>query len=435
MVPVPLPSSRAAGEATTRVVFVNRYYAPDVSATSQMLTDLAEALAANGLAITVICSRQLYENSHASLPARETICGVSVRRVFTTRFGRGRLVGRALDYAAFYLTATAALLREVRRRDLLVVKTDPPLLSLVGAVIRFFKRARLVNWLQDVFPEVASRLSLSPLPRSLEALLCRARDASLRSAEANVVLGSRMREHLLARGIESRCILISENWADERALRPIPPAESVLRQRLGLTDRFVVAYSGNLGRAHDAETLLEAALLLQSQSRLVFLMIGGGVKMRALQEQARSRGLDNILFLPYQPRDALNDSLAAGDVHLVSLLPQLEGLIVPSKVYGILAAGRPVVFIGDPEGEVSRLVRAAGAGVAIELRDARGLCAALLRLRDQLEERKAMGEAARRLFESRYTLGAAVDRWQRLIENPEAVGCRTPRRNQAQSGT
>ncbi len=414
---MPSPSNRVSGDSTTRVVFVNRYYAPDVSATSQMLTDLAEALAGDGLAVTVICSRQLYEDSHARLSARERIRGVTVLRVFTTRFGRARLLGRALDYASFYVTATATLLRMAQPTDVLVVKTDPPLLSLTGALVRFFKRVRLVNWLQDIFPEVASRLGLSPLPHPVESLLCRVRDSSLRTAEANVVLGSHMRDYLTSRGVESRSILISENWADERAIYPIAPAQSVLRQRLGLSDRFVIAYSGNLGRAHDAATVLEAARLLQSQPDVVFLMIGGGAGMRGLEVQARRCGLDNLLFVPYQPRHALNDALAAGDVHLVSLLPQLEGLIVPSKVYGILAAGRPVVFIGDPEGEVSRVVRAAGAGVGIAIRDAQGLRAALLRLRDQRDECEAMGEAARKLFESRYTLSAAVARWRGLLDS------------------
>jgi len=232
-----------------------------------------------------------------------------------------------------------------------------------------------------------------------------------------VVLGTRMRDYLASRGIATQCIRISENWADERALFPISAAGSDLRRRLGLADRFVIAYSGNLGRAHDVDTLVEAAQLLREQLHIVFLMIGSGAKMRALEEQARAAGLGSFLFAPYQARDALNDSLAAGDVHLVSLLPQLEGLIVPSKVYGILAAGRPLVFIGDPEGEVSRLVRSSGAGVGVPIRDGRALAAALLRLRDQEGEREAMGAAARRLFETRYTLSAAVDRWRELLQS------------------
>ena len=405
-----------------RVVFVNRYYAPDLSATSQMLTDLAEALARDGRNVVVVCSRQQYENARADLPHREIIRGVTVLRVLTTRFGRQRLAGRALDYASFYVGATWLLLRVVRRSDTLVVKTDPPLLSLCGSLVRFCKKARLVNWLQDIFPEVASRLSLSPLPRSLESLLCAARDSSLRSAHANVVLGTRMRDFVAARGVAARDIHISENWADERAVFPMPAAGSALRRQLGLADRFVVAYSGNLGRAHDVETLLEAAQLLHSHSDVVFLMIGGGAKMGSLQEQARARALGNFRFLPYQPREALNDSLAAGDVHLVSLLPQLEGLIVPSKIYGILAAGRPLVFVGDVEGELAQLMRASGAGLGIAIGDGQGLCAALVRLRGRLAEREAMGIAARRLFESRYTLSAAVERWRDLLGAPGPSG-------------
>ncbi len=408
------PSSSPSSQPP-RVVFVNRYYAPDVSATSQMLTDLAEALAHDGRDVAVVCSRQRYEDPQADLSAGETIRGVRVLRVPTTRFGRQRLLGRALDYASFYISATVTLLRLVRRGDSLVAKTDPPLLSLIGSWVCFCKRARLVNWLQDIFPEVASRLSLSPVPRPLELLLCAARDRSLRAAQTNVVLGTRMRDYLAARGIPHQRICISENWADERAVFPMPADRSDLRRRLDLLDRFVVAYSGNLGRAHDAETLLEAAQLLQGESGLVFLMIGGGAKMRSLQEQARTRRLGNFRFVPYQPREALNDALAAGDVHLVSLLPQMEGLIVPSKVYGILAAGRPIVFVGDPEGEVSRLVCSSRVGVGIALRDGQGLRSALLRMRDHTAEREAMGAAARSLFETRYTLGAAVERWRDLL--------------------
>jgi hypothetical protein len=192
-----------------------------------MLTDLAEALVRSGQDVVVVCSRQLYENSRAALPAREVIRGVTVRRIATARFGRDRLLGRALDYASFYLAAAFTLLRIVRRTDVLVAKTDPPLLSLVGAFVARCRGACLVNWLQDVYPEVASRLALSPLPRSVEALLRAARDKSLATAHTNVVLGTRMREYLLERGIAPQRIRISENWADET-----PGSRESIRRRL-----------------------------------------------------------------------------------------------------------------------------------------------------------------------------------------------------------
>ena len=398
-----------------RVLFVNRFYAPDESATSQMLTDLAEALASSGVAVEVFCSRQLYGNAGADLPAAELVRGVRVRRLPTTRFGRDSLTGRAIDYASFYLCAAASLLAHVQRDDVLVVKTDPPLLSLVGWLTARCRGARLVNWLQDLYPEVASRLALSPVPRPVEALIRAARDHSLATARINIVLGTRMRDYLIGRGIAAARISICENWADETRLRPVLASRSRLRGKLGLDSRFVVAYSGNLGRAHDAATILEAACALGIDPGIIFLMVGGGAGMRSLELQARARRLTNFRFEPYQPRETLSDALAAGDVHLVSLRPELEGLIVPSKLYGILAAGRPVVFVGDPDGELARLIAATGVGLTVNSGDSHGLCGALRNLRDDAAGRMQMGIRAREVFEERFTLAAAVARWREVL--------------------
>ena len=398
-----------------RIVFVNRFYAPDESATSQMLTDLAEALARSGVEVEVFCSRQLYGNASANLASTEVLRGVGVRRLATTRFGRDSLFGRAIDYVTFYLCAAVCLLARVHRGDVLVVKTDPPLLSLVGWLAMRCKGVTLVNWLQDLYPEVASRLALSPVPRPVEALMRAARDRSLATARTNVVLGTRMRDYLIGRGIAAARISVCENWADERRLHPLAASRSELRERLGLGGCFVAAYSGNLGRAHDATTILEAACALQSEPGIVFLMVGGGAGMRSLQMQAHARGLTNFCFAPYQSREALSDSLAAGDVHLVSLRPELEGLIVPSKLYGILAAGRPVAFIGDPGGELAELIAADEIGVSVRSGDSAGLCHALRALRDDETARLRMGMRAREVFEERYTLAAAVARWREVL--------------------
>ena len=402
------------------MIFVNRFYAPDESATSQMLTDLAEALARSGIEVEVLCSRQLYGHAGADLPATEVLRGVSVRRLTTTRFGRDSLIGRAVDYATFYLRAAASMLGRLRRGDVLVVKTDPPLLSLVGWLAARCRGARLVNWLQDLYPEVASRLALSPVPRPVEALLRAARDRTLATARVNVVLGTSMREYLIGRGIAAARISICENWADEDRLRPLAASCSELRGRLGLGSCFVAAYSGNLGRAHDSTTILEAACALRDDPDIVFLMVGGGAGMRSLETQVRARGLTNFRFTPYQSREALSDSLAAGDVHLVSLRPELEGLVVPSKLYGILAAGRPVVFVGDPAGELAGLIASTEVGISVGSGDPAGLCRALRTLRDDEGRRTRMGIRARVVFEERYTLAAAVARWRQVLSAASA---------------
>ena len=206
-----------------------------------------------------------------------------------------------------------------------MVKTDPPLMSFLAAPIAAIKRIAFINWQQDVFPEVASRLDANPLPRWLDGGLRRVRDASLRAAAMNVVIGSRMREHFVARGISATKLCVIENWADPETIQPKPPSSSTLRLQLGLAGSFVVCYSGNLGRAHEFETLLGAAKLLSDLDGFVFLMIGGGAKMGALKQAVATLGLGNFRFLPYQPRAALEDSLAAADLHVVSLVPRTGG--------------------------------------------------------------------------------------------------------------
>ncbi|MET0498698.1 MAG: glycosyltransferase family 4 protein, partial [Steroidobacteraceae bacterium] len=327
----PVALASAAATVRRRIVFINRFFYPDTSATSQILFELTTRLAERGLEIHVICSRQLYDDASAVLAPIENVRGVQVHRVWTSRFGRNGLMGRAIDYGSFYITCAAQLLGLVERDDLVVAKTDPPLISIVAASITRLRGARLVNWLQDIFPEVASHLGANPLPPWLNRRLQGLRDASLMRAQLNVVLGSRMREHLEALRIPAAKIRIVANWANGDEVVAQSLDSSNLRRTLGLQDKFVVAYSGNLGRAHEFETLLLAAQRLRDNRNVVFLMIGGGAKMPALRQAVQEKGLPNMRFLPYQPRELLSDTLAAADVHVACLLPALEGLIVPSK--------------------------------------------------------------------------------------------------------
>jgi colanic acid biosynthesis glycosyl transferase WcaI len=399
------------------LVFVNRYYRPDESATSQMLTDLAEQLVARGITVRIICSRQLYEDPDALLAHSEILNGVEIRRVWTSRFGRRSLAGRACDYASFYLSAAVAMFRMLRPGDVVIAKTDPPMISVVAGWVAFLRGAILVNWLQDVFPEVAAKLSALAIPGWLYRPLLAARNQSLRRARVNIVLGERMAQYVAPLAGSER-VRVVENWADGALITPRLPGASRLRAELGLEGSFVVGYSGNLGRAHEYATMLEAASELASSApKIVFLFVGGGAKLGDLRREVEARGLRNFRFLPYQPRAQLADSLAAADVHLACLLPELEGLIVPSKAYGVLAAARPLISIGDPEGELARLVRANGCGAAVSCGDGPALAAEILRLQSDRAACAALGQRARSAFEQHYSLESAVRRWSDLLRS------------------
>ncbi|MEQ1714887.1 MAG: glycosyltransferase family 4 protein [Hyphomicrobium sp.] len=404
------------------VVFMNRYFAPDHSSTSQMLSDVAFALADRGMKIAVIASRQLYDSPQTSLPAVEKLQGVSVHRVWTTRYGRANLFGRALDYATFYLSAAFWLLRHIRRGDIVVVKTDPPMLSVIVAPIAKQRGARVVNWLQDVFPEVAEVLGLGSgrLSRFAYGGMRALRNRSLRSADMNVVLGERMALRLQAFGVAPGRIRTIMNFADGQNLKPLAHEKNELRRSWGLGGQFVVGYSGNLGRAHEYATFLDAISAIEtansSHAPVVWLFIGAGALYEKFRAAVQERGLSSVRFEPYQPRERLSESLSAADVHLVSLRPDLEGLIVPSKFYGVAAAGRPVVFVGDLDGEIARQLARLDCGVTVREGDGKGLAQALLVLAGSPERLAIMGRNARRGFEAEFDKPIAIARWQALLE-------------------
>lgn len=403
------------------LIFINRYFFPDHSATSQMLSDLAFTLAERDHKISVIASRQCYDVPGVRFLADETIGRVDIHRVWTTRFGRDNLVGRAIDYMTFYLSAAWTLWRLARNGDIIIAKTDPPMISVLVAPIALWRGARLVNWLQDLFPEIAEAVGLdgSQLPSFVYDGLRVLRNWSLRCAAMNVALGDRMAERLAALGVAPERVSIVQNWADGVLIKPVKPTDNLVRREWGLHGKFVVGYSGNLGRAHNYHTLLDAITRLEGTPRdsleIRWLFVGGGALHSAFASELDARGLKSVLFKPYQPRDRLAQSLSAADVHLVHLKPELEGLIVPSKFYGIAAAGRPTVFIGDQNGEIARIIQENDLGYVVAQGDGAALAAQVLALAGDPNLCRDMGARARQVSEDKFEKQTAVDRWELLL--------------------
>jgi colanic acid biosynthesis glycosyl transferase WcaI len=266
------------------------------------------------------------------------------------------------------------------------------------------RQSHLVNWLQDLYPEVAMRLGVPFVNGNLGHALTRVRDASLRSANANVVIGERMAANLGAFGITADRIRVIPNWCDDTAIRPTPESSNPLRGAWGLEGKFVVGYSGNLGRAHEFETILGAASRLRSEPGIVFLIIGGGHFVEAFSRRVKELHLDQkFQFLPYQDQATLNYSLGVPNLHWISLKPELEGLIVPSKFYSIAAAGRPMVVIGASDGELETLVQRHHCGYVVEPGDSAALADLLKRLARDSSVLPEMGIAARTMLDAHFS--------------------------------
>jgi colanic acid biosynthesis glycosyl transferase WcaI len=398
-----------------RLIFINRYFHPDQSATSRLLSDLAFALADAGHDILILTSQQRYDDPDARLPACEVRGRVKVQRLAGTRFGRMRLLGRAIDYLSFYISMVVTLLKLARAGDSIVPMTDPPMLGLFAGPIARRKGCRIINWLQDLYPEVALAAGTPFLRPTVAKFIQGYRDRSLRAADCNVVIATAMAERLSALEVKKERIKVIHNWVDDHALSPIPAHENPFRRAWGLEDKFVVGYSGNLGRVHDIDTILLASGELVD-CQIVFLCIGGGAHYDALQQTAEKRGLTQLFrFMPYQSETDLPYSLSAADVHWLSHKPEFEGLLFPSKFYGIAAVGRAIIAIASRQSELAKLVSQYQCGLVIEQGDGKTLALELKRLRAAPEVCSAMGARARAMLSARFTRAHAINTWAKTL--------------------
>ncbi len=338
-------------------LFTNRVYPPVGGATGELLKELAEGLVSGGARVIVVTSKQ------QGVRSNEVVNGVEVIRVGSAPFTRASHWRRALSYLGLYPQLMWQVWK-LGKVEAVVSMTDPPL-QVAAVTIASREGVKKVHWAQDVYPELAEELGVIPRGGLLARVLRVVSTWTLRMQDEVVVVGRCMRERLIERGVDAGKIEVIPNWS---SVKPVGAEQvTAMRRRLGWDEKFIVLYSGNIGLAHDFETLVDAARLLGGAGvELVFA--GEGPRLEELRRD--TAGLDHVRFLPPQPKEELSAFLAAADLHLVSVRAGLEGLVVPSKAYGILAAGRPLLYVGGPDAEVARVIAERGCGTAAVLAEA-----------------------------------------------------------------
>jgi glycosyltransferase involved in cell wall biosynthesis len=377
-----------------RILLLNQFFYPDSAATSQLLTDLARGLAAEGHSVRAICGRSSYAASDALNPP-----AVEIVRTPDIPFGRG-LLARVCSYTSFLSGALWYSLLGPRP-DLILTLTTPPALGVLGSLIKTITGARHFIWEMDVYPDIAVDLEVLN-PRSwLTRAMGAAFDNARRRADGIIALGECMRARLIRRGIPEGRIHIAENWADGREIYPFPfPDPEPLR----------ILYSGNLGLAHDVETIRAAIYHFRSDSRFHFGFAGAGAQRGALESFCRERQVANISFAGYRPYDDLAQSLGACHVGLVTQNPATLGSVVPSKTYGLMAAGRPILYIGPPEATPARIIGRFRCGWQIDPGDTAGLIALLESLAADPALIRQAGALGRQALLQHYDLPIGVAR-------------------------
>lgn len=390
-----------------RLLFINRSYWPEVEATGQLLTELCEDLAAE-FAITVICgpARKVSGDVPADADKLTEHRGVRIRRIRHTQFDKASFAGRLINILTFQAAATWSALTSPRS-DVVIVETDPPLLCLLGRALQLVRRTRLVCYLQDIYPDVAvalGKLRTGMLSKALRNVFFRI----YRQSDAVVVLSRDMRNLLAEGGVPAERIHVVPNWVDTQAVRPMK-AGNRFRAAHGLADKFVVMYSGNLGMSQDLPRVLKAAELLRGNGQIVFVFVGDGAERKNLERIAQERRLGNVRFFDYQPKAELATSLSAADLHLVVLRPEIRQLLMPSKVYGALASGTPILLLAAPDCELAQMVRDHDLGAVVSGSTPRELAMAIELMASRPDALRRQAASARAFSEAHCSRAGSVD--------------------------
>lgn len=413
------------------IVLLNQAFHPDVVATAQMAKDLADHLVQRGHRVSVIASRSIYGRSGAALPKRETIDGIEVHRVGSSLFGKKSILARAADFGLFYIRAMLKVLT-IKRPDVVICFTTPPFIAGVGLLARLVRRSKCVCWLMDVYPDVAVASGVLKENSLATRFFDRLNRFILRRVDLTVVLGRCMRDLVLAKGVPAERVKLIPVWADTRGIKRIRRSDNPYREKFGTAKSLCIMYSGNWGIAHDAQTICDAMLdVAQNPPRdakdkkisVRFVFVGGGKRRPEVEAYIAEHDLGRIAsYHDYVPRRDIGQSLGAADIHLMTVREGMEGMIVPSKLFGVMAAGKPSLYVGSIESEIARILMETGSGMCFRQGDSAGLADAIRELAQDSTGRTRMGKNARDSLVGRFDADTACQQWGDLLEELVAPG-------------
>lgn len=404
-----------------RLSIVTQFFRPDFAATGQLIEELATYLRhQEGMQVQIFTGQPGYAYHRDSAPAKENLKGVSIRRSRAGRIWPQRIRGKAVNGLLFCLRAALHLLKSSSRGDILLLTTAPPYLPILGLLANLCFGVPYVCLLYDLYPDVAVELKVVSRKYWLVRLWNLINHWTWKRAKKIIVLSPTMKDRIAAKYPDiSNKISVIHSWADPKWIVPIPKENNQFAKQHNLVEKFTVLYSGNMGRCHDMDTILEAVRELQNEP-IQFVFIGDGAKRPECEAKVSDWGLDNCLFLDYQEKQNLPYSLTACDLSLVSVSPGMEGLIAPSKLYGILAAGRPVAIICEPHSYLREIVTDTMCGQVFNNGDSHKLAEFIKLLAEKPKLSNKMGEAGRSYLKLNFTPEIIAKQYSQVL-NPKLM--------------
>jgi hypothetical protein len=374
-------------------------YPPDPAAVGQHMADAAVALVNRGRNVRVLTANSGYEDPSVRYPARETRDNVEIRRLPLSSLGKATIAHRLL--AAFFFTP---------KLKAVVVSTMPPMAATAAIIIGSLRRVPVTYWVMDISPDIAVVAGKFSPNAPAVRLFDFVNKIVLGRASAVIVLDRFMKERILAKKNIPDKLSVIPPWPLQKHIEPVDHADNPFRKKHGLAGKFVIMFSGNLSLVSPVTTILHAALALKDDHALEFVFIGGGYGKREIEEFIKKHHIANILSLPYQPLDELKFSISAADVHLVTMGENMVGIIHPCKIYGAMAAARPILYLGPSPSHISEILDAHPIGWSVRHGDLKEAVETIRRIMSTPSSRlHEMGKTARQLIEDNFSKASLCD--------------------------
>lgn len=399
-----------------RLLIVTQFYPPDYAATGQLIHELATQLGKDNIEVSVFTGQPGYAFKQKQAPPSEQKNRVNIKRSRTSRLWSQRIRGKTINGILFCLRAGLHLLRTARKNDVVLLTTAPPFLSVVGYFANIFLGVSYVCLVYDLYPDVAIELEVISPEHFITKLWHKINSLVWQRSKKVVVLSETMKERIVAKHPQiAQKISVIHNWADADWIKPLTKQQNWFACQHGIDREFTVLYSGNLGRCHDLDTILGAIEILKDHP-VKFVFIGAGAKHEHCRQTAIKFNLNKCIFLPYQDRENLPYSLTACDLALVSIAPGLEGVVAPSKLYGIMAAGRAIAAICEPHSYLRQVIARAECGAAFNNNDSQSLAEFILTLASNPVSAATMGNAGRKYMENNFTPKIIARQYTEVLE-------------------
>jgi len=408
----------------SKILLIQQHFYPEIAATGQLLLDLCEDLVKVGYDVKVVTGNPTEilndkKKESKNVRRKENYKGIEIVRLRNTTFNKYKMSGRVLNYLTFHFLIFFHVLF-YERPNLVFVLSTPPFISFSGLMLKIFKGSKVIYNVQDLFPELAVELgklrnkSFIFILKTFSKYIIRRMDKVIVVGE---YMGLKVRKDVL-KDMEANHLITIHNWADGEKLKVIGKEDNYLKREWGLEGKFVVLYSGNIGYLHEFDTIISAAEDIQNKGYkdIVFVFIGEGIKKEYIRKKAEEKGLNNILFFPYQPREMLRYSLGLADVSLVTLVEGFEGMVVPSKIYGILASGRPMIGIVGRDSEINEIIREGRCGRIVKIGDGKALSGVVIEYYKNPQKCREEGMNGRKYFEKNFDRKIATGKYIKVIE-------------------